>query len=258
MILRLPLSGKTMQPLSVPMPTHIRLKTSSMANWILSFEPPHDKTNKINVRPEKTQISLGISPVWSASEDSDQPGHPPSLIRVFTVRMKKPWVLSYPLSAQRRHWSDLAQTHFVGFVMSRLISAIPWADKRIRLGDFNARIGTDHQTWEGVIGSEGIGKCKSSGLLRKCVLSMICLSPTRVSGMFSISKHCHLFDNVIVRRINRQDVRVTKTMCGADCWTDHRLVVSKRILRMHPARRPHGKKAQKKLNVSELSDSFST
>ena len=29
-------------------------------------------------------------------------GHPPSLIRVFSVRMKKAWVLSYPLSAQRR------------------------------------------------------------------------------------------------------------------------------------------------------------
>ena len=36
------------------------------------------------------------------SEDSDQPGHLPSLIRVFAVRMKKAWVLSYPLSAQRR------------------------------------------------------------------------------------------------------------------------------------------------------------
>ena len=36
------------------------------------------------------------------SEDSNQPGHPPSLIRVFAVRMKKAWVLSYPLSAQRR------------------------------------------------------------------------------------------------------------------------------------------------------------
>ena len=34
------------------------------------------------------------------SEDSDQPGHPPSLIRVFAVRMKKACVLSYPLSAQ--------------------------------------------------------------------------------------------------------------------------------------------------------------
>ena len=65
------------------------------------------------------------------NEDSDQPGHPPSLIRVFAVRMKKAWVLSYPLSAQRSLWSDWADaqadlslrwahTHYVGFVMSWL------------------------------------------------------------------------------------------------------------------------------------------
>ena len=35
------------------------------------FEPPHDKTNKMTFVP---------------SEDSDQPGHPPSLIRVFALR----------------------------------------------------------------------------------------------------------------------------------------------------------------------------
>ena len=63
------------------------------------------------------------------SEDSNQPGHLPSLIRVFAVRMKKAWVLSYSLSAQRILWSDWANaqadlslrwahTHFVGFVMS--------------------------------------------------------------------------------------------------------------------------------------------
>ena len=38
----------------------------------------------------------------SPSEDLDQPGHPPSLITVFAVRMKKVWVLSYLLCAQRR------------------------------------------------------------------------------------------------------------------------------------------------------------
>ena len=38
------------------------------------------------------------------SEDSDKPGHSPGLIKVF--RMKKPWILSYPLSAQRRLWSE--------------------------------------------------------------------------------------------------------------------------------------------------------
>ena len=57
-----------------------------------SFESPHDETNKMACAP---------------SEDSDQPGHPPSLIRVLAVRMKKAWVLSYPLSAQRILWSDL-------------------------------------------------------------------------------------------------------------------------------------------------------
>ena len=45
------------------------------------------------------------------SEDSDQSGHPPSMISAFAVCMKKAWVLSYPLSAQRRllsDWTDLS------------------------------------------------------------------------------------------------------------------------------------------------------
>ena len=43
---------------------------------------------------------------FAPSEDSDQPGHPPSLLRVFALRMKKHRVLSYPLSALRRLGSD--------------------------------------------------------------------------------------------------------------------------------------------------------
>ena len=37
------------------------------------------------------------------NEDSDQPGH---LIRIFALRLKNPWVLSYPESAQQRLLSD--------------------------------------------------------------------------------------------------------------------------------------------------------
>ena len=77
------------------------------------------KPTKLHVHPAKTQISLGIHPVWS----------------VFAVRMKKAWVLSYPLSAQRRLWSDWADaqadrslrwahSHFAGFVMKRFKSVI--------------------------------------------------------------------------------------------------------------------------------------
>ena len=91
------------------------------------------------VTEEQNKLSKHISK-WAAtwqneqsecapSEDSDQPWHPPSLIRVFAVRMKKAWVLSYPLSVQRRLCSDWADVqtdqrhrgaHFVCFVMSRL------------------------------------------------------------------------------------------------------------------------------------------
>ena len=46
--------------------------------------------------------------VCAPSEDSDQPGHPPSLIGVFTVRLKKAWFLSHPLSTQQWLWSDWA------------------------------------------------------------------------------------------------------------------------------------------------------
>ena len=51
--------------------------TRRHAHWVYCNEPRHDKTNKMSVRPAKTQISLGIRPVWS----------------VFAVRMKKAWVL---------------------------------------------------------------------------------------------------------------------------------------------------------------------
>ena len=73
------------------------------------------KPTNWHVGPAKTLIRLGICPVWS----------------VFAVRMKKARVLSYPLSAQWRLWSDWADaqadlslrwahSHFVGFVMKRL------------------------------------------------------------------------------------------------------------------------------------------
>ena len=48
------------------------------------------KPTKWPVRPAKTQISLDIHPVGS----------------VFPEYMKKPWVLSYPLIAQQKLWSD--------------------------------------------------------------------------------------------------------------------------------------------------------
>ena len=84
-----------------------------LGNVLQLFEPPHVKTNKVTVRPAKTQISLGIRLVWSESslcaqwvakdpsflhadhEDSDQTGRMPRLIWVFVGRTATLLVLSW-------------------------------------------------------------------------------------------------------------------------------------------------------------------
>ena len=76
------------------------------------------KPTKWHGRPAKTQISLGICPVWSEFAVHMKKVHPPSLIRVFAVHMKKAWVLpggslATQKRAQRRLWSDWADAaHF--------------------------------------------------------------------------------------------------------------------------------------------------
>ena len=106
------------------------------------FEPPHDKTNQMTCEP---------------SEDSDQTEHPPSLIRDFAVRMKKPWVLSYPLSAsedsdQTRRMPRLilvfaGRTVNVGFIISRLnysITKMPKLQQNVAAALTFHQIGGQH------------------------------------------------------------------------------------------------------------------
>ena len=87
---------------------HRHLLWIAQSCWI---EPPRDKTNNVAVRPAKTQISLGIRPVWSESSLSawrklgllatyertaktDQTGWMPKLIGVFAGRTLSLLVLS--------------------------------------------------------------------------------------------------------------------------------------------------------------------
>ena len=91
------------------------LHCSDEIHWpcaVTIFEPPHDKTSKMSVRPAKTQINLDIRPVWSESslcapwvakdpsflhadsEASDQTGRMPRLIWVFAGRTATLLVLS--------------------------------------------------------------------------------------------------------------------------------------------------------------------
>ena len=106
-IVPLTCSVNTMRKQQRPWPRHVYIfALSSM------YEPRYDKTNKLSVRPAKTQISLGIRPAWSESslcaqwvamdpsfihadsEDSDHTGRMHRLIWVFAGRTLILFVLS--------------------------------------------------------------------------------------------------------------------------------------------------------------------
>ena len=114
---------------------YVRYRSYVICQWMLtrsqileftvaeSFEPRHDKTNKMTVRPAKTQIRLGESEcslcaqcvakdpsfLHADSEDSDQTGR----ISDQTGRMP------------RLIWFFAGRTwNCVGFVMRRLISSL--------------------------------------------------------------------------------------------------------------------------------------
>ncbi|BHF74572.1 hypothetical protein SprV_0501765800 [Sparganum proliferum] len=161
--------------------------------------------------------------------------------------------MTSPVAARDKFYEDL----------HALLATVSKADKLIVLGDFNARVGTDHTVWRGVLGPHGLRGSNDNGLLllRTCAEHRLILTNTffclsereKATWRHPRSRQWHLLDYVLVRRRDQRDVLVTKAIAGADGWTDHRLVISKMRIRLQPRRRPQGKRPPGKLIVVWLS-----
>ena len=67
-------------------------------------EPPRDKINKITVRPAKTQISLGVRPVWSVFAVCSLGSYRPMLSSCGQRRLRSDWTdAQADLSLRWRH-----------------------------------------------------------------------------------------------------------------------------------------------------------
>ncbi|XP_076044843.1 uncharacterized protein LOC143027437 [Oratosquilla oratoria] len=148
--------------------------------------------------------------------------------------------------------------------LDHTIQRVPANDKLVVLGDFNARLGKDHRLWEGIIGHHGIGNCNANGelLLGLCAEHQLIVTNTvfrlpnrqKTTWRHLRSKHWHILDYILTIARDRRDIRITRTMTGADdYWTDHRLLISRLTMTtLRPPRRASDSASHRRFNCSKL------
>ena len=115
-----------------------------------------------------------------------------------------------------------------------IIAGVPSGDRLIILGNFNARVGDDSNTWHPATGKFGSDNQNQKGLLLAGLWSENELAFTNtyfqnpekhfLSWIYPTSKPPHFLDYVILRNRDLNDIKDTRAMRGPDYDTDHYLI----------------------------------
>ena len=118
------------------------------------------------------------------------------------------------------------------------LSSVPSSDLLVILRDFNACVGSDHSTWNSVIGPNGTGECNENGerLLDFCASNQLIVSNTwfQHKPLHQVtwfrngdwSRPGHMIDYVLVQKLFRTSVLDTRVYWSTLHESDHELVVS--------------------------------
>ena len=145
--------------------------------------------------------------------------------------------------------------------LSILLNSIPKEESIVLLGDFNARVGTEHETWK-PLGPYSTGNMNDNGLLLLQLCTQFDLTITntffrqkkehRATWFHPRSKNGHTIDFIITRRSDLRSFCKVRVMRGADCATDHMLVRAKLKVHIRKKTRASGVKVPKRIDVSKL------
>jgi len=151
-------------------------------------------------------MPYGISPRLMKVQVNLEGGHTATLLSCYAP------TLAAPQEEKEEFYEQL----------ERAIDAVPLKQKLFVLGDFNARVGRNHELWHKVLGRHGIGNENANGsmLLDLCTKQRLVITNTvfqqanklKASWMHLRSKHWHLIDYVLVKQRDLRDIRLTRVM----------------------------------------------
>ena len=145
--------------------------------------------------------------------------------------------------------------------LASTVRNIPNSEQLALLGDFNARVGADHDSWPTCLGHHGVGKMNENGqrLLEFSTFHGLCITNSyfktkpqhKVSWRHPRSKHWHQLDLILTRRSSLSSVRLTRSYQSADCDTDHSLVCC--MVKLHPKKFHHTRQPGKpRINTQNM------
>ena len=133
--------------------------------------------------------------------------------------------------------------------LNNILEETPNSDVIYILGDFNARVGKDQNSWPICLGKHNIGNMNENGqrLLEFCTFNNLCITNSyfktkpqhKVTWMHPRSKHWHQLDFILTRHSNLNNILQTRAYQSADCDTDHSLVIAAvkmRLKKIHTKR----------------------
>jgi hypothetical protein len=158
--------------------------------------------------------------------------------------------------------ADIEDKEVFYSTLNRTMGSIPKEDIVLLMGDFNAKVGTDNNGLEDIMGKNGIGEKNENG---EMMVELCGLHQLKIGGTLFKHKNCHKItwvspdkkvqnqiDHICISEAWCNNLLDTRNKRGADIETDHYLVVAKIRAELQVMKKKYKPRVTKIFDIQKL------
>ena len=161
--------------------------------------------------------------------------------------------------APTNEYNDEVKAEFYENLQS-VLNGIPQHDIKLILGDMNAKVGSNRNGYEKVMGPQGIGERNENGdrLLQFCAINNLCIGATlfkhrdihKLTWKSPDGRTKNQIDHIMINNMWRRSLTDVRVYRGAEVDSDHYLVMAKVKVKLRSAKQR--RKQEKKIDLNRL------